>query len=281
MNDMRLVLKIFFILVLILLIIPIFILSCKCFDSDFRENIYKISNFKSMKETISSFLELFKSFILDYKSLILFFIFIVIMIAIPFAIQVNFLDIGTVLKGYIKIGTPSEWFGFWSSYVGSILPIAFAYLNTKMQLKMSSYKADIIQLISFKYDTKKYASKISNYKVSILNLMYNYSSKKDQLTAKFKEYLQDYNEYNEKISYVTITTNRSTYKKINPILTNFFKNNDQFNRLIDSINKNGFNPVSNYPDLAKEYLDNIYQELEYNIPIKINKLMEKLQDKAS
>lgn len=172
-------------------------------------------------------------------------------------------------------------FGFWSSYVGSILPIAFAYLNTKMQLKMSSYKADIIQLISFKYDTKKYASKISNYKVSILNLMYNYSSKKDQLTAKFKEYLQDYNEYNEKISYVTITTNRSTYKKINPILTNFFKNNDQFNRLIDSINKNGFNPVSNYPDLAKEYLDNIYQELEYNIPIKINKLMEKLQDKAS
>ena len=52
---------------------------------------------------------------------------------IPLILQLNPWGFSTWLKGYVRIGTPNEWFGFWGSYIGSILSITFAYINSKIE----------------------------------------------------------------------------------------------------------------------------------------------------
>ena len=52
---------------------------------------------------------------------------------IPLILQLNPWGFSTWLKGYVRIGTPNEWFGFWGSYIGSILSISFAYINSKIE----------------------------------------------------------------------------------------------------------------------------------------------------
>ena len=54
---------------------------------------------------------------------------------IPLILQLNPWGLSTWLKGYVRIGTPNEWFGFWGSYIGSILSISFAYINSKFEAK--------------------------------------------------------------------------------------------------------------------------------------------------
>lgn len=60
-----------------------------------------------------------------------------VLFLIPIFIQTNLLYFGTWILNFINIGKPGNWLGFWGSYLGSILSIAFAYVNTKMQLKES------------------------------------------------------------------------------------------------------------------------------------------------
>lgn len=70
------------------------------------------------------------------------FIFILILL-IPFLIQLNPFGLSELLKKTVRIGTPRDWFVFWGAYLGSILSIGFAYLNTKFQLSNSKNKKDI------------------------------------------------------------------------------------------------------------------------------------------
>ena len=96
------------------------------------------------------------------------FIFILILL-IPFLIQLNPFGLSELLKKTVRIGTPRDWFVFWGAYLGSILSIGFAYLNTKFQLSNSKNKKDIellqdllklqnefnIKTIHFQYDKTK------------------------------------------------------------------------------------------------------------------------------
>lgn len=66
---------------------------------------------------------------------LLYIILSIFLVIFPLVIQSNFFNLGTILKSTVQIGQPSNWLNFWAAYLGSILSIIFAYLNTKWQLK--------------------------------------------------------------------------------------------------------------------------------------------------
>lgn len=63
-------------------------------------------------------------------------LFIILFIA-PFILQINLFNIGTLLKNTVRIGKSENWLAFWGSYIGSVIAVLFAYVNTKIQLKES------------------------------------------------------------------------------------------------------------------------------------------------
>lgn len=69
------------------------------------------------------------------KEIILSCFFIVIFLITPFLLQLNLLGFSTWLKGCVRIGTPRDWLGFWSSYLGSVLTVAFSYSIAKYETK--------------------------------------------------------------------------------------------------------------------------------------------------
>ena len=59
----------------------------------------------------------------------------------------NIFNFGTFLKNSIRVGDFGNWLGFWGSYLGSVIAVFFAFINTKVQLKESQrndYKKAII-----------------------------------------------------------------------------------------------------------------------------------------
>lgn len=96
-----------------------------------------------------------------------------ILFLIPVFIQTNFLNVGTWLLNLINIGKPANWLGFWGSYLGSILAIVFAYINTKAQLKESKQN-DLDNAIKI--------NKINNSTVLLNNIM-AFLSKLDTIQA--------------------------------------------------------------------------------------------------
>lgn len=69
------------------------------------------------------------------NEIILALFFIVIFLITPFLLQLNLLGFSTWLKGCVRIGTPRDWLGFWSSYLGSVLTVAFSYSIAKYETK--------------------------------------------------------------------------------------------------------------------------------------------------
>ena len=54
---------------------------------------------------------------------------------VPLILQLNPWNLSTWLKRLVRIGTPRDWLGFWSSYLGSILTVAFSYSIAKYETK--------------------------------------------------------------------------------------------------------------------------------------------------
>jgi len=78
---------------------------------------------------------------------ILFYFFLIV---IPILLQGNVFNWGTRLKWFVRIGTARDWFGFWASYLGSMLSISFAYFNTRMQLKAKKVDDDFSRVCDLK-----------------------------------------------------------------------------------------------------------------------------------
>lgn len=53
----------------------------------------------------------------------------------PILLQMNIFNFGTFLKNSIRVGDFGNWLGFWGSYLGSVIAVFFAFINTKVQLK--------------------------------------------------------------------------------------------------------------------------------------------------
>lgn len=65
----------------------------------------------------------------------------------PILLQMNIFNFGTFLKNSVRVGDFGNWLGFWGSYLGSVIAVFFAFINTKVQLKESQrndYKKAII-----------------------------------------------------------------------------------------------------------------------------------------
>lgn len=101
----------------------------------FKQNKKGRKKDKISKKWYKEFYNFCKCYIDKKKSILLYIILAVMMLGLPVAIQNNYVGIGMSLKKYINIGAPSAWLGFWGSYLGSILSISFAYINSKIEAK--------------------------------------------------------------------------------------------------------------------------------------------------
>ena len=99
----------------------------------FKQNKKGRKKDKISKKWYKEFYNFCKCYIDKKKSILLYIILAVMMLGLPVAIQNNYVRIGMSLKRCINIGAPSAWLGFWGSYLGSILSISFAYINSKIE----------------------------------------------------------------------------------------------------------------------------------------------------
>lgn len=169
----------------------------------------------------------YKKFVILHKSIISIVLFIGIMIGFPLALQNNWMNISKDLKNYIKIGTTRDWFGFWSSYIGSIMAIVFAYFNTRLQIKNRIYKEDANLIFDLKEYTSEYYENIMQNDIDkIIDIIdkFNKVSYDKELIANVFSFWNNFNKfidsYKSKSGYVSY----STYKKLNRIMDEYLKN---------------------------------------------------------
>ena len=121
-----------------------------------------------------------KEFLRKYRLTIVF----GLLFSVPLILQFNPWNFSTWLKGLVRIGTPRDWLGFWSSYLGSILSICFAYFNTKAQLNYRSHQEYLTRLIDIRKILRHYTISASE------NLTKGH--KKAQPNYKFSHYKKDH-----------------------------------------------------------------------------------------
>ena len=121
-----------------------------------------IKQLKNIKDKVKLFLGKYNTKVKEMLSIILF---IIGMIAIPLYLQANCNNFSLWLKKQVKIGTARDWLNFWSSYVGSIMSIAFAYINTKRQIniegKKEKIKNDFTSFVKIRNINEKYTDKFN------------------------------------------------------------------------------------------------------------------------
>lgn len=99
----------------------------------FEQNKKGSKKIKTSIKWYKKFNNFCKCYIDEKKSILLYITLAIMMLGLPIAIQNNYVKIGMSLKKCINIGAPSAWLGFWGSYLGSILSISFAYINSKIE----------------------------------------------------------------------------------------------------------------------------------------------------
>ena len=150
-----------------------------------------------------------KEFLRKYRLTIVF----GLLFFVPLILQFNPWNFSTWLKGLVRIGTPRDWLGFWSSYLGSILSICFAYFNTKAQLNYRSHQEYLTRLIDIRKILRHYTISASE------NLTKGH--KKDHFYIFFKDSKAFFVEY-EDISRSLPTSKSDDLKNIiEPIFTNY------------------------------------------------------------
>ena len=169
----------------------------------------------------------YKNFVILHKSIISIVLFIGIMIGFPLALQNNWMDISRDLKNCIKIGTTRDWFGFWSSYIGSIMAIAFAYFNTKLQIKNRSYRKDANLIFKLKEYTNKYfENTMIDDLYSIIHVLDENADDDPNESNLYKcvfSFWDNFNKYIEFYWNKSGNVSYSTYKKLNRIMNEYLK----------------------------------------------------------
>lgn len=145
------------------------------------------------------------------------FIFILILL-IPFLIQLNPFGLSELLKKTVRIGTPRDWFVFWGAYLGSILSIGFAYLNTKFQLSNSKNKKDIELL----QDLLKLQNEFNK---ETIYCQYAKTKPKNFKKDFFDPFNKDLNNFLDKSNEIIERTSLETCNKLNNYYDVFQENN--------------------------------------------------------
>lgn len=145
------------------------------------------------------------------------FIFILILL-IPFLIQLNPFGLSELLKKTVRIGTPRDWFVFWGAYLGSILSFGFAYLNTKFQLSNSENKKDIELL----QDLLKLQNEFNK---ETIYCQYDKTKPKNFKKDFFDPFNKNLNNFLDKSNEIIERTSLETCNKLNSYYDVFQENN--------------------------------------------------------
>ena len=238
---MNLFLRILLLLASILFAVFIFILLYAVCTSIFNK-IKKVKKENAIKEPqenakkkkqhyLKKAIVWYKKFVILHKSIISIVLFIGIMIGFPLALQNNWMNISKDLKNYIKIGTTRDWFGFWSSYIGSIMAIVFAYFNTRLQIKNRIYKEDANLIFDLKEYTSEYYENIMQNDIDKIidiidkfNKNVNKNSYDKELIANVFSFWNDFNNFTDSYRSKSGYVSYSTCKKLNRIMDEYLKN---------------------------------------------------------
>ena len=214
MNAVKLILELLLIVGLIVVTFLMFIALCTYLSSlieKAKKKYCKQKKIKCLNQT-TKFYKKCKNFVFLHRSMLSIILFICIMLGVPLAVQNNQMNIGTEFKKYIKIGTPRDWFGFWGSYIGSILSIAFAFYNTKWQLNTHKYANDYKQFTILKDASDDYLKIINGYKRKLQKIKNETNEDKyndinefvSKFNTDFEKYLTVYNKVCLELSSLTI-----------------------------------------------------------------------------
>lgn len=130
-------------------------------------------------------------------------IFYSLLIFIPILLQGNVFNWGTSLKRVVRIGTARDWFGFWASYLGSMLSISFAYFNTRMQLNDKKVDDDFSRVCDLKKALIDCKNKIGESRKELTESVYNNRDKiqsYNKITTSSANFFGRYDEISERMS---------------------------------------------------------------------------------
>ena len=253
---MKLILELLIILGLTVVAFFMFIVLCtflSCFLKKAKKKYYSKINTtikqktenKCLNQTIK-FYNQCKNFVLLHKPIVRTILFIFIALGVPIAVQNNQMNIGTEFKKYIKIGTPRDWFGFWSSYIGSVASILFAYFNTKWQISLLKYENDAKKLNDLKNKNEKYTNVIYDYQQELTNIKKSPKKERDQKLQDFYfKYEEDRKNYSKIYNKMLSEISSLNYWKVEKIFQDYSFNSLSFinalNALLGSPNEKNWN----------------------------------------
>lgn len=237
---MKLILELLLILGLIVVTFLVFIALCT-YLSRLIEKAKKKNCTQKKNKCLNSIIKFYKQcqdFVLLHRQIISTILFIFITLGIPIAIQNNQMNIGTEFKKYIKIGTPRDWFGFWSSYIGTVASMLFAYFNTKLQLNWQKYEKDAKELNELIDKNEEYSYKVGDYRGKLDEIKALPESEQIKIN-KIEEFMQNYyteyqdyiDTYNKKLSEISSLN----YKKVEKVIEEYAINSSKFIRLLSEL----------------------------------------------
>lgn len=230
MNWATLLFKLMLTILSLLLLIQIFFGFYWVLKSIQYKKIKEEDNKSKNKKWYNKFIDFYKCYIHRHKSTLFYIISAVMMLGLPIAIQNNYVEIGTSFKRCINIGAPSDWLGFWGSYLGSVLTILFAYFNTEYKTnKNAREQASKLATIDKKEKTEKAeklkatlknALKRISFRSTFKNNFFNYKINKNSVSYLEKNSEEIYNDINKVIELETslkdmiLEIDTKTYKEL-------------------------------------------------------------------
>ena len=295
---MNLLWKVLFILVLVTLLAFVFIALYAIFYAIFeyveKVRIKKVAKARVKKAEIRTGLkvkktkadhahckkiyEWYKKFITTHKSMIGTTFFLSIMLGFPLFLQDNYVNISTDLKKFIKIGTTRDWFSFWSSYIASMMSIAFAFFNTKLQLKLKNKATDVSLVLELLNITNKYFEDTLIDDLFELGRRIKDPKSLNNIRISIKTYWDDFNHYGDSFNATTKKTSPSTERKLNNIMRDYINDTAIFNSylqklriddnlestdILDACDKEINQTILNFGVLL-EKIENLYDDLRIN-----------------
>ena len=274
-NNVKLILELLLILGLIVVTFLMFIALCTYLSSlieKAKKKYCKQKKSKCLNKTIK-FYNKCKRFVRLHRSMLSIILFICIMLGVPLAVQNNQMNIGTEFKKYIKIGTPRDWFGFWGSYIGGILSIAFAFYNTKWQLNTHKYANDYKQFTVLKKASDDYLKIIRKYKWELQKIKDETNEDKYKDINKFThKYSTDFNKYFDVYNKVLSELSSLTSMKAFELLAEYLIDNAEFIINLHKLQSQKATP--NDWEKAINMADTVFENF-HNLNQKIFKLWDK------
>ena len=214
-----------------------------------------------------------KEFLRKYRLTIVFgFLFF-----IPLILQLNPWGFSTWLKGYVRIGTPRDWFGFWSSYIGSVASILFTYFNTKWQVNSLKYERDATKLNVLKDKNEEYAYKILDYRGKLDEIKQSPESEQINKIEEFKQnYNTEYQDYMDTYNKELSEISSLNYEKVEKVIEEYAINSLKFTGSLDELLAS---PDDSNWDAAIEQTDQLFFDFS-KLDKKINMLWSEFRAKS-